>query len=153
VSLSWPKFWVACKSRMSAIGRSLFQSRQRLRKKVTQLRMQLEESEAEQRRVEAALERARAEAAGQAARIAELERELKCQRTERAAVALPEDSPLPRHQYGPKMISLCVNLARRVGFRATVAVLEIFFGGWESRSRCRLGKRFAVGCNAWESRR
>jgi septal ring factor EnvC (AmiA/AmiB activator) len=135
---------------MSAIGRALFKSRQRLREKVAKLRTRLEESEAEQRRVEAELERARAAAERQAARIAELERELKCQRTERAAVALPEDPPLPRHQYGPKMISLCVNLAQRVGFRPTVAVLKIFLSGWESRSRCRLGRRFGVGCSAWE---
>ena len=153
MSLSWPKFWGACKSRMSAIGRSLFQSRQRLREKVARLRTRLEESEAEQRQMEAELEQTRVEAERQAARIAELERELKCQRTERAAVVLPDDPPLPRHQYGPKTISLCVNLARRVGFRATVAVLEIFFSGWESRSRYRLGRRFGVGCNAWELRR
>ena len=32
------------------------------------------------------------------------------------------------HGYGPKLISLCVNVARRVGLRATEGVLQILFG-------------------------
>lgn len=40
---------------------------------------------------------------------------------------LPCDPRLPHHEFGPKMISLCVNLARRIGLRPTVACLEIVF--------------------------
>jgi hypothetical protein len=40
---------------------------------------------------------------------------------------LPDDPPLAAHGYGLKMMSLCVNLARRVGLRATEAVLRIVF--------------------------
>ena len=125
--LSWPMFWGDCKSSLSAISRALFQSRQRLRTKVAKLRRQQQGSEAEQQRQAVELERARADAERQAARIAELQEALNRERTERAAVTLPPDPPLRRHQYGPRMISLCVNLARRIGFRSTVAVLKTFF--------------------------
>lgn len=38
---------------------------------------------------------------------------------------LPEDPPLPHHEFGPKMISLCVNLARRIGMRSSPDVLKM----------------------------
>jgi hypothetical protein len=38
---------------------------------------------------------------------------------------LPNDPPLPHHQFGPKMISVCVNLARVVGLRPTVTCLQL----------------------------
>lgn len=40
-------------------------------------------------------------------------------------LALPHDPPLPQHQFGAKMISLCVNLARTIGLRASVTALKI----------------------------
>jgi len=40
---------------------------------------------------------------------------------------LPEDPPLPNHHFGPKMISLCVNLARRIGLRSVTDVLRMVF--------------------------
>ena len=42
-------------------------------------------------------------------------------------IRLPSDLPLPHHSYGPKMIALCLNLARRIGFRPTVTALKIIF--------------------------
>jgi seryl-tRNA synthetase len=117
-----------CKSRLSAIGRSLFHSRENAREKIEELRERLKESERETKQAQADTERAQAEAKRQAERVAELERELKRQR-EQMEFKLPDDPPLPRHQFGPRMISLCVNLARRVGFRPTVAVLKIFSRG------------------------
>ena len=117
-----------------------------------QLRERLDESERAAQRAETECKRARADSERQAARIAELEQALQRERAECSAFRLPEDLPLPRHQYGPRMISLCVNLARRVGLRSAMAVLEIFFLGWASPTECRRGRRFAVGCNAWEWR-
>jgi hypothetical protein len=38
-------------------------------------------------------------------------------------VKLPNDLPLPNHCFGPKMISLCLNLSNRIGFRATETAL------------------------------
>lgn len=40
---------------------------------------------------------------------------------------LPEDAVLPGHGFGAKMISLCVNLARRIGLRSVPDVLEMVF--------------------------
>jgi hypothetical protein len=40
---------------------------------------------------------------------------------------LLNDPPLAQHQFGPKMISLCINLARTVGLRPSVACLKIVF--------------------------
>ena len=42
-------------------------------------------------------------------------------------VTLPSDLPLPHHSYGPKMISLCLNLCKQVGFRPAATALKIVF--------------------------
>ncbi len=39
----------------------------------------------------------------------------------------PDDPPLRYHKFGPIMIAMCVNLVRRVGFRAAPDVLKIVF--------------------------
>lgn len=40
---------------------------------------------------------------------------------------LPDDPNLPHHNFGPKIISLGVNVARRIGLRATPDVLQMVF--------------------------
>ena len=47
------------------------------------------------------------------------------QRLGKQPLTLPDDPPLPHHEFGPKMISLCVNLARRIGLRPTPDVLKM----------------------------
>jgi hypothetical protein len=42
-------------------------------------------------------------------------------------ITLPSDLPLPHHCYGPKMISLCLNLSKEIGFRPTEMALNIVF--------------------------
>jgi len=37
----------------------------------------------------------------------------------------PHDPHLPHHEFGPKMISVCVNLAMKVGLRASIHCMEI----------------------------
>jgi hypothetical protein len=44
----------------------------------------------------------------------------------RQNVNLPADPRLPQHHFGPRMISLSVNLARTVGLRAAARVLRLF---------------------------
>lgn len=56
-------------------------------------------------------------------RIRQLEAE-KAQ-LQRARPRLPHDPPLPRHSFGPKMISLCVNLSRIVGLRPVAKILPL----------------------------
>jgi hypothetical protein len=46
----------------------------------------------------------------------------------------PEESPLPFHSFSASMISLCVNVAKRVGLRASEDVLHIVFE-WLGQSR------------------
>jgi hypothetical protein len=40
---------------------------------------------------------------------------------------LSNDLPLPHHSFGPKMISLCLNLSNRLGFRPTETALRVIF--------------------------
>ena len=49
------------------------------------------------------------------------------QRQRQQPPVLPHDPPLPYHKFGPKMISVCVNLARAIGLRPTVTCLQIVF--------------------------
>jgi hypothetical protein len=42
-------------------------------------------------------------------------------------IRLPSDLPVPGHSYGPKLICLCLDLAKRLGFRAANAALTIVF--------------------------
>ncbi len=44
--------------------------------------------------------------------------------------SLPSDPPLAQHKFGPKMISLCVNLARRIGLRPVPDVLKMICDAW-----------------------
>ena len=43
----------------------------------------------------------------------------------RQPIKLPSDLPLQHHTYGPKMISLCLNLCKEVGFRPAATALSI----------------------------
>ena len=51
--------------------------------------------------------------------------EIENEQLRKQALTLPEDPPLPHHEFGPKMISLCTNLARRIGLRPTPDVLKM----------------------------
>jgi len=42
-------------------------------------------------------------------------------------LTLPSDVPLLHHTYGPKMISLCLNLSKQIGFRPTATALKTVF--------------------------
>ena len=45
---------------------------------------------------------------------------------------LPDDPPLPHHTYGPKLMSLCINLAKAFGLRASQnALVEVAFDFFE----------------------
>lgn len=71
-------------------------------------------------------------------RIRELEQQVQALEQQRAtleqecdlarqSVNLPEDPCIGPHGYGPRMIALSINLARRVGFRGAEDVLELVF--------------------------
>ena len=69
------------------------------------------------------LDKADEERAEMKRRIAQLEIENDGLR--RQPPVLPHDPVLPNHEFGPKMISVCVNLAMKVGLRASITCLEI----------------------------
>ena len=56
---------------------------------------------------------------------------------------LPDDPRLPHHEFGPKMISLCVNLSREIGLRPTCSALKIFFD-WLGASPEKLPERTTI---------
>jgi len=50
-------------------------------------------------------------------------------------IRLPSDLPLPHHTYGPKMIAMCLNLCKEIGFRPTETAITILFQGLGIRDR------------------
>lgn len=90
----------------------------RLEAENRQLRERLDRMQRQLGRAEGELYEARCQ-------IQTLNRDLRQCRNE--PPTLRGDLPLPNHSYGPKMIALGLNLARRIGFRPTVAALEIVF--------------------------
>jgi hypothetical protein len=124
VDISWTKWQQQVKSRLSAIARLWWLRR----KKSVEQKRRLQRENADLKRLlkQALTDVHRAQDARR--QLAEQVRQLEaavCARRE--TPQLPEDAPLPHHVYGPKLISLCVNLARRVGLRATEAVLLMLF--------------------------
>jgi len=57
-------------------------------------------------------------------RCAELEKE---RDQARQSVNLPEDPSVGTHGFGPRLVSLAVNLAKSIGFRSAERVLKLFF--------------------------
>lgn len=120
---SWIGFRQQVKSRWSALARGLWISRElwsetcrELKRQIADLRRQLDELERRFQR-----ERQMREM---------LRDELRQRDAERAAPAvwkLPDDPPIASHGFGARMISLCVNVARKVGLRAAEGVLQIVF--------------------------
>jgi hypothetical protein len=124
VAKSWTEFRVKVKSRCSAWARELWLGRKkfaercrRLKRENAELQDRVRELEAEARRERNANRQLREEA----------RRVESGARSQVESLRLPDDPPLVGHRYGLKMMSLCVNVARRVGLRATEAVLQIVF--------------------------
>lgn len=119
---SWPSFKEECKSRLSAISRSLFLSRNRWCQKHQETKDQFEALQEAMAALQARCEHLQEEVAESRERIAELERQL----MEPKPVQWPLGEVPPRHQFGAGLIAVCVNLAREIGLRPTIRVLQIF---------------------------
>jgi len=61
--------------------------------------------------------------------------QVQMQKMQNAPIQLPVDPPLPHHTYGPKMISLAINLACIVGLRAAERVMATCFDWLEVNTR------------------
>ncbi|MCG8649145.1 MAG: hypothetical protein MI861_04895 [Pirellulales bacterium] len=58
-----------------------------------------------------------------------LDEQLRCEQSSNqgSVDTLLNDRPLPGHQFGVRLIALCIELAKRIGFRATEFVIEQLF--------------------------
>ena len=126
---SWMDFRGQVKSRCSAWARALWVGRKKFAEQCRRLKREKAEAEQRLRELQAALQREQAVSQ----RLREEARREEARRGESAAqswvapLRLLDDPPLTGHSFGPRMISLCVNVARRCGLRATEAVLRIVF--------------------------
>lgn len=123
---SWTKFRSECKSPLRVAGWSLWQSRQRQRRKCQRLKQQRDEARREDARKDVELQRQREKICELENRVRKLEAENR--RLVEAPCRLPDDPRLEGHKYGARMICLAIHLARIVGLRASERVLRTF---WE----------------------
>jgi hypothetical protein len=108
---------------LSAIARSCFLGRAAAWEKCREAKQQLQEVRSEAAQRETVIAQLQQENQQWRKRIAELEAEL----ARPQPMTLPLGESPPGMQYGAGLIELCVNLAREVGLRPTVRVLEVFF--------------------------
>jgi hypothetical protein len=87
--------------------------------------LRCEEQERQVELATASQRQAQAQVATLQERIRQLEAEVV--QLKSRPVKLPSDPPLPHHGYGARLISLCVNLAQKIGLRSTPVILEIFW--------------------------
>lgn len=119
---SWIEQAKQFKSPLSVVAGFLLRSRETQAKRAksrTQEIQQLKRILEQQRRTIRELREQLSEKNSQICRM-EIERDRLQQPLE-----FQEDPPLPHHEFGPKMISLCVNLARRIGLRPVPEVLKM----------------------------
>ena len=125
MSLSSHKSSQCFKSPFRIAVRFLFRSRETQKERVVKKDQELFESKKllrESRSRERQLEK---QLDAQANRMVALEQELAELRSQ--SVRLPYDPKLPHHSFGARMISMCCNLARSVGFRGAERALNIFW--------------------------
>jgi len=105
------------------VARNLLRSRDTQRERADRLHRQLDE----QIRINDQLQRDQRHFAEQL-RLAEQQRDQAredSQRLRDRPLVLPDDPPLYQHTYGARMISLCIQLAKKVGLRASMEALKI----------------------------
>ncbi len=120
---SWTKFRSQCKTRLSALARSIHLGRGGWRARYYEVRRCLQESLG---RI-AQLEASRTGLEGENARLQERIHELETQLAQPQPWKLPLGDVPRWQQYGAGQIELCVNLARVIGLRPTSRVLRIVF--------------------------
>ena len=126
---SWKGFRQSVKSRWSALASGLWRSRERLAEKARRLQRRVEGLQKQIRDLqsEGARERQSHQAILDELREQHRQWEHDWRVLGESTLRLPKDPPLGTHGYGARMISLCVNVAQKVGLRGTQAVLRILF--------------------------
>jgi len=110
------------KTRSREIVRNLFRSRERWRDNNRRLKKQLEDSERHRQRLVNEKRDLERENVRQSDELARLRRENQ-QLLDRPC--LPNDPVVANHSFGPKMISMCLELVKIIGYRPVEAVLQI----------------------------
>lgn len=113
------------KTSLYETARGLLRSRNNQAARAERLAEQLRQQKAENARLERALCHERREQQRKDEQLRAVQQENRRLRSQ--AIVLPDDPPLPNHSYGPRMISLCVTLAKRIGFRPCEEALQILF--------------------------
>ena len=125
MNASWTGCWSTFKSPLRVIVQSLLQSRLKLRMRFQELKQQLVHAQRALTQLARQLELQREENRRLRLHVRLLETPL----AHRPGL-LPDDPPVHRHGYGPRMVSLAVNLARAVGLRGAERALQIVFDWW-----------------------
>ena len=105
------------------IARNLLRSRNTQRERAARLEREV----AHQKRANARLQ-AEQRRLDEQLRLAQQERDQarqELQQLREQPLVLPNDPPLPHHTYGPSMISVCIQLAKKLGLRASTEALKI----------------------------
>ena len=122
---SWTKTRANFKSPLRVMAQFLHRSRENKAKRCAEIKDKLDECRRLLVEREVEIERQRQETREWQQRAQRLESEMRG--AQRSTPLLPPDPPLGKHGYGPRMISLAVNLARVVGLRGSHRVLKVFF--------------------------
>ena len=113
------------KSPVRVVAAFLLRSRETQVRRANEKSQEIEDQKRINQQQQRVIENAEKELAQKRLEVAQLRAEN--QRLREQPPVLPHDPPLPRHEFGPKMIAVCVNLARRIGLRPTVGCLRIVY--------------------------
>ena len=113
------------KSRVRIVAAFLLRSRETQAKRAKQRTQEIRQLKKTIQRHQQTIREKDEQLAARDLRIAERKAENATLRKQ--PLRFPDDPPLRCHKFGPILIAMCVNLIRRVGFRATPDVLEIVF--------------------------
>jgi len=124
VVLSWYQKAKKFKSPTYVVAAFLLRSREtqlainrRLQEEMAELNERLEQQARQEQRQQQEIDTLRQQ-------VTDLDNQL---HVAKPSVTLPEDPPIGTHGYGARTIALATNLARSVGFRGAMRVLELFF--------------------------
>lgn len=120
---SWIEQAQQFKSPLSVVAGFLLRSRETQAKRARNRTQEIQRFRKVLQRQQDTIDAQQDQLAQKDAEIARLKREN--EQLRKQPPILPEDPPLPRHEYGAQMISLCVNLARRIGLRSVPEVLKM----------------------------
>ena len=125
MAASWMEFVSGCKTRWSALARSLFLGRRLWQQKYFETKQELREAQALLAQSEARCRQWEQQPQALAQPVAALQSQL----AEPQPVSLPLGAPPPGQQYGANLMALSVNLGREWGIRPAQRAMEILLRG------------------------